>query len=96
MRSIRKIMLCGLVPLALAAGSVHAQGIGHNGTYIMPPNWGMMEKLTPDQRTKAIEIQQKMMQMETEYQDSVAQMEMKHSHEMMQMENELFSLYKGH
>jgi hypothetical protein len=96
MRSIRKIMLCGLIPLAIAGASVHAQGIGHNGTYIMPPNWGMMEKLTPDQRTKAIEIQQKMMQMETEYQDSVAQMEMKHSHEMMQMENELFSLYKGH
>jgi hypothetical protein len=96
MRSIQKIMLCGLLPLALVAGSVHAQGIGHNGTYIMPPNWEMMNKMSPEQRTKAIEIQQKIGQMEMEYQDTVAQMKMKHAHEMMQMENELLNLYKGH
>ena len=62
----------------------------------MPPNWGMMEKLTPEQRTMAIEIQQKMMQMEAEYQDTLAQMEKKHAHEMMQMESDLLNLYKGH
>jgi hypothetical protein len=97
MNSLRKILLCGLLPLAFAAGSVHAQGgIGHSGMYTMPPNWGLMDKLPPEQRTQAIGIQQKMMQMEMDYQDTVAKMEMKHAHEMMQMQNELLNLYKGH
>ncbi|WP_341317260.1 hypothetical protein WN982_38900 [Paraburkholderia sp. IMGN_8] len=97
MKSIRTIILCGLLPLALAAGSVQAQGIGRAGTYVMPPNYSMMmDKLTPEQRTQAIGIQQKMMQMEMEYQDTMAQMEMKHAHEMMAIQNQLLDLFKGH
>ncbi|SDF94923.1 hypothetical protein [Paraburkholderia phenazinium] len=97
MKSIRSIIVCGLLPLALLAGSVHAQGIGRSGTYTMPPNWGMMmDKLTPEQRTQAIGIQEKMMQMEMDYQDTMAQMEMKHAHEMMQMQAQLLDLFKGH
>ena len=97
MKSIRALMMCSLLPLALIAGSVQAQGIGRAGTYLMPPNYGMMmEKLTPEQRTQAIGIEQKMMQMEMEYQDTMAQMEMKHAHEMMQMQNQLLDIFKGH
>jgi len=56
----------------------------------------MMEKLTPEQRTQAITIQQKMMQMEMDHKEAMAQMEMKHEHEMMQMQNQLLDLFKGH
>jgi hypothetical protein len=97
MKSIRAVMMCCMLPLALAAGAAQAQGIGHAGTYLMPPNYSMMmDKLTPEQRTQAIGIQQKMMQMEMEYQDTMAQMEMKHTHEMMQMQNQLLDIFKGH
>ena len=97
MNSIRKVILCAMLPLALVTGLAHAQGIGHSGTYLMPPNYGMMmDKLTPEQRTQAVNIQQKMMQMEMEHQDAMSHMEMKHEHEMMQMQNQLLDLFKGH
>ncbi|ASL46690.1 hypothetical protein bAD24_III04830 [Burkholderia sp. AD24] len=97
MKSIRAAMVCCLLPLAFVAGSAQAQGIGHAGMYLMPPNYSMMmDKLTPEQRTQAIGIQQKMMQMEMEYQDNVAQMEMKHTHDMMQMQSQLLDIFKGH
>jgi hypothetical protein len=51
----------------LATGAAHAQGIGHSGMYTMPPNWGMMmDKLTPEQRSQAIDIQEKMMKLNME------------------------------
>jgi hypothetical protein len=97
MKSLRKIFLCGAIPLLLAAGSAHAQGIGHSGMYVRPPNWDMMmEKLTPEQRSQAIDIQMKMMKMEMDYEQAKAQMEMKHAAEMMQMQTQLLQLYKGH
>jgi len=97
MKSIRNVILCAMLPLSLAAGLAQAQGIGHNGTYLMPQNYQMMmDKLTPEQRTQAITIQQKMMQMEMEHQEAMSQMEMKHEHEMMQMQNQLLDLFKGH
>ena len=97
MKSIRAALMCGLLPLALVAGSVQAQGIGRAGTYLMPPEYSMMmDKLTPEQRAQAIGIQQKMMQMDMEFQDTMAQMEMKHAHEMMQMQNQLLDIFKGH
>lgn len=96
MKLFRNTTLCALSALILAMSTAHAQGIGHSGTYLMPPNWEMMNHLPPDQRTKAIELEQKMMQMEAEYNDSVTQMRMKHEHDMMQMQNELLNLFKGH
>jgi len=97
MKSIRAILMCGVLPLALVAGSVQAQGIGRAGTYLMPPEYSMMmDKLSPEQRAQAIGIQQKMMQMDMEYHDTMAQMEMKHAHEMMQMQNQLLDIFKGH
>lgn len=62
----------------------------------MPLNWEMTNHLPPEQWTKAIELEQKMMQLEAEYNDSVAQMQIKHEHDMMQMQNELLDLFKGH
>ncbi|MGF6852872.1 hypothetical protein B0G69_2766 [Paraburkholderia sp. RAU2J] len=56
----------------------------------------MMDKLTPEQRTQAINIQQKMMQMEMDHQDAMSQMEMKHEREMMQLQDQLLDLFKGH
>jgi hypothetical protein len=97
MKTIRKIILCAMVPLSMAAGSAHAQGLGRSGTYLMPQDYHMMmDKLTPEQRTQAINIQQKMMQMEMDHQEAMSQMEMKHEHEMMQMQNQLLDLFKGH
>ena len=96
MKLFRNTALCALSALILAAGAANAQGIGRSGTYLMPPNWEMMNHLPPEQRTKAIELQQKMMQMAAEYNDSIAQMQMKHEHDMMQMQNELLDLFKGH
>ena len=97
MKSIQKIILCAMLPLSLATGFAHAQGIGRAGTYLMPQDYQMMmERLTPEQRTQAITIQQKMMQMEMDHKEAMAQMEMKHEHEMMQMQNQLLDLFKGH
>lgn len=97
MKTIRAAVMCCLLPVVFAVGSAHAQGIGRAGTYLMPPNYSMMmDKLTPEQRTQAIGLQQKLMQMDMEYQDTMAQMEMKHMHEMMQVQNQLLDLFKGH
>jgi len=97
MKSIRKVLLCGMLPFVLAAGAAHAQGIGRSGTYTMPPNWGMMmDKLTPEQRSQAIDIQEKMMKMDMEHQQASAQMEMKYAQSMMQLQTELLDLFKGH
>ena len=97
MKSIRRVLLCGMLPFVLAAGAVHAQGIGHSGTYTMPPNWGMMmDRLTPEQRSQAIDIQEKMMKMDMEHQQASAQMEMKYAESMMQLQTELLDLFKGH
>nr|WKF59827.1 hypothetical protein HUO10_004338 [Paraburkholderia busanensis] len=97
MKSIRAAVMCCLLPIALTAGAAHAQGIGHAGMYLMPPNYSMMiDRLTPEQRTQAITLQQKMMQMDMEYQDAMAQMEMKHTHEMMLVQNQFLDLFKGH
>ncbi|MGF6595756.1 hypothetical protein P3T23_000463 [Paraburkholderia sp. GAS448] len=97
MKSIRQMVLCGMLPLVLAAGTAHAQGIGHSGMYTMPPNWGMMmDKLTPEQRSQAIDIQEKMMKMDMEHQQATAQMEMKYAQAMMQLQTELLDIFKGH
>jgi hypothetical protein len=97
MKTIRKIILCAMFPLSIAAGSVHAEGIGRSGTYLMPQDYQMMmDKLTPEQRTQAINIQQKMMQMEMDHQEAMSQMEMKHERKMMQMQSQLLELFKGH
>ncbi|MFM0395030.1 hypothetical protein [Paraburkholderia phytofirmans] len=97
MKTFRKIILWAMIPLSIVAGSAHAEGIGRSVTYLMPQDYQMMmEKLTPEQRTQAINIQQKMMQMEMDHQEAVSQMEMKHEREMMQLQNQLLDLFKGH
>ncbi|MGF6638264.1 hypothetical protein OKW30_006006 [Paraburkholderia sp. Clong3] len=97
MKPIQKVILYGMLPFVLAAGAAHAQGIGRSGTYTMPPDWAMMmDKLTPEQRSQAIDIQEKMMKMDMEHQQAMAQMEMKHAQAMMQLQTQLLDIFKGH
>jgi hypothetical protein len=97
MKSIKAAILYVALPLVIAAGTVHAQGIGRAGMYEMPPEFGMsMDNLTPQQRTQVIEIKQKMMAMAAEHHDTMQQMDMKYGHEMMAMQNQLLEIYKGH
>jgi hypothetical protein len=96
MTTVSNAIVLALASFAIAAGTAHAEGIGHSGTYLTPPTWEMINKLPDEQRAKAMDIEDKMMHMEMDYQQSVSQMEMKHEHDMMQMEAELFDLFKGH
>jgi hypothetical protein len=94
MKKIGNMTFVGLFALLLSANIVHAQGMG-TGQGGYAPNWQMMEKLTPDKRQQAIEIQQKMMQMQMDRDEKMIQMEMKYRHDMMQMQYQLLDLYKG-
>jgi hypothetical protein len=63
----------------------------------MPPNWGMMmDKLTPEQRGQAIDIQEKMMKMDIEHQQAAARMDMKYAQVMMQLQTQLLDVFRGH
>jgi hypothetical protein len=93
MQVIKKIMLCTAVPFLFAIGTAPA----HAGARYVPPDAGMsMDKLTPEQRDQAIEIKEKLMGMEMEYEEALAAMQSKHAHAMMKMEMQLLDLYKGH
>lgn len=101
MNPIRKLMLCGAVPFLLFAGAAQADGggIGRSGAYMShTSDWPMMmmDKLTPEQRTQAIVIQQKMMSMEMEHNEAMAKLQMQHDKEMMALQSQLLELYKGH
>lgn len=101
MNLIKKLMLCGAIPFLLVAGAAQADGggIGRSGTYMShTSDWTvmMLDKLTPEQRAQAIVIQQKMMAMEMEHNESMAKMQMQYDKEMMAMQNQLLELYKGH
>lgn len=98
MKSIQKIILCGALPFLFATGAAQAEGggIGLSGTYVTPPNWEMMDKMAPEQRSKAISIHQKMMAMEMEHREAMMKMEMQYEHAMMDLQNQLLDLYKGH
>lgn len=93
MQVIKKIALYTAVPFLLAIATIPAQA---SARYV-PPDAGMsMDKLTPEQRTQAIEIKEKLMHMEMEHQEAMAAMETQHAHAMMQLEMQLLDLYKGH
>lgn len=99
MKKLHKVILCAMLPLCFVASAANAggNGIGLSGSYVRPPNWeSMMDKLTPEQRTKVIDIEQKMMQMQIEHDDAVAKTESQFQHSMMQMEAQLFDLFRGH
>ncbi|WP_175971871.1 hypothetical protein [Burkholderia sp. BCC0322] len=101
MNPIQKLMLCAAIPFLLVTGAAQADGggIGRSGTYMShTSDWPMMmmDKLTPEQRTQAIVIQQKMMAMEIEHNEAMAKMQMQYDREMMSMQNQLLELYKGH
>ncbi|MBN3822528.1 hypothetical protein G3O00_02705 [Burkholderia sp. Ac-20384] len=101
MNPIRKLMLCGAIPFLLVAGAAQADGggIGRSGTYMShTSDWTMMmmDKLTPEQRTQAIVIQQKMMAMDMAHNEAMAKMQMQHDKEMMALQSQLLELYKGH
>jgi TolA-binding protein len=97
MKKVRKLMLCAMLPLCFAATAANAQGIGLSGSYVKPPNWeSMMDKLTPEQRAKVIDIEQQMLRMQVDHDDSIAKTEGQYQHAMMQLQDRLFDLFKGH
>jgi hypothetical protein len=100
MKTVRKIVLCALLPALCAAGAVHAQGggIGRSGTY--GPAWSgdmmlPMDSLSAQKRDQAVQIREKMMQMEMDHEEEMMQTEMKYDQAMMQMHKALLDLYRG-
>ena len=55
-----------------------------------------MDKLTPEQRGQAIDIQEKMMKMDIEHQQAAARMDMKYAQVMMQLQTQLLDVFRGH
>ncbi|HTI16498.1 MAG TPA: hypothetical protein VL598_02405 [Trinickia sp.] len=96
MKQIRIMASGAALTLCFVAGMAHAQTTRPGGMYVAPPNWEMLEKLTPEQRQQAITIQEKMMQMQMQHEDDMAKMEMKYKHDMMQMQSQMLDLYRGH
>jgi hypothetical protein len=97
MKKVQKMMLYAILPLCFAATVASAQGIGLSGSYVRPPNWeSMMEKLTPEQRAKVIDIEQQMLRMQVDHDEEIAKTEGHYQHAMMQLESTLFDIFKGH
>ncbi|MEX3790381.1 hypothetical protein [Paraburkholderia sp. BR14374] len=100
MKTVRNAVLCTLVPLLCAVGTAHAQGgIGHSGSY--GPWWDTpatmsMDKMTPQQRDKVVQMEHRMMQTAMKHDQAMAKMESDFMHSMMEMQKQLLELYRGH
>jgi hypothetical protein len=100
MTSIRKLLVCSMLPFAFAAGTAaHAEGIGRSGTYVRPPNAEMtvaMDTLSPGEREQYAQIESRMMQAQIDHDQAVMQEDIRYRQVMMDMQNQLLKLYRGH
>src|SRR5260221_3905732 len=99
MKNVRNAIACALLPLVCGVGAVHAQGqgIGHNGSYGPPWDTGItmsMDRLTPEQQDRVIQIKTKMMQMEMDHQEAMTKMEMQFEQTMMPLRKQLLEVFR--
>jgi len=99
MKTVRKAVLCALIPLMGAVGTAHAQGgIDHNasrGPWWDTPVTSSTDTLTPQQRDEVVKIKSKMMKTAMEHDKAMVKMDSEFMRSMMEMQKQLLELYRG-